>query len=122
MASFTEQATLKVVDQSTAQINKINAALKKLLATANSLKSKSININVRATGIEKTLAGLKKLNAAAKKGTVVKQLSAAAVAPKQLTNFDEGKIFAFGWLKDGGLVTSRGVITSDVVLIKDAMK
>jgi eukaryotic-like serine/threonine-protein kinase len=41
-------------------------------------------------------------------------------APKQLTNFDEGKIFAFGWLKDGGLVTSRGVITSDVVLIKDA--
>jgi Tol biopolymer transport system component len=41
-------------------------------------------------------------------------------APKQLTNFDEGKIFAFGWLKDGGLVTSRGVITADVVLIKDA--
>jgi serine/threonine protein kinase/Tol biopolymer transport system component len=42
--------------------------------------------------------------------------------PKQLTSFDEGKIFAFGWLKDGGLVTSRGVITADVVLIKDAMK
>jgi serine/threonine protein kinase/Tol biopolymer transport system component len=41
-------------------------------------------------------------------------------APKQLTKFDEGKIFAFGWLKDGSLVTSRGVITSDVVLIKDA--
>ena len=40
-------------------------------------------------------------------------------APKQLTKFDEGKIFAFGWLKDGSLVTSRGVITSDVVLIKD---
>jgi len=43
-------------------------------------------------------------------------------APKQLTKFDEGKIFAFGWLKDGSLVTSRGVITSDVVLIKDAGK
>ena len=40
-------------------------------------------------------------------------------APKQLTKFDESKIFAFGWLKDGSLVTSRGVITSDVVLIKD---
>ncbi|MEN3326977.1 MAG: eukaryotic-like serine/threonine-protein kinase [Acidobacteriota bacterium] len=40
-------------------------------------------------------------------------------APKQLTKFDEGKIFAFGWLNDGSLVTSRGVITSDVVLIKD---
>jgi Tol biopolymer transport system component len=43
-------------------------------------------------------------------------------APKQLTSFDEGRIFAFGWLKDGGLVTSRGVITADVVLIKDAMR
>ncbi|HSL52755.1 MAG TPA: protein kinase [Pyrinomonadaceae bacterium] len=41
-------------------------------------------------------------------------------APKQLTKFDEGRIFAFDWLNDGSLVTSRGVITSDVVLIKDA--
>lgn len=40
--------------------------------------------------------------------------------PKQLTKFDEGRIFAFDWLNDGSLVTSRGVITSDVVLIKDA--
>jgi Tol biopolymer transport system component len=39
--------------------------------------------------------------------------------PKQLTNFDEGQIFAFGWLKDGTVVASRGVIASDVVLIKD---
>jgi serine/threonine protein kinase/Tol biopolymer transport system component len=45
-------------------------------------------------------------------------------APKQLTRFDEGKIFAFDWLKekDRSLVTSRGVITSDVVLIKDLNK
>lgn len=43
-------------------------------------------------------------------------------APKQLTKFDESKIFAFGWLKDGSLVASRGVITSDVVLIKDLTK
>jgi Tol biopolymer transport system component len=42
--------------------------------------------------------------------------------PKQLTKFDEGKIFAFGWLKDGSLATSRGVITSDVVLIKDTIR
>jgi Tol biopolymer transport system component len=42
--------------------------------------------------------------------------------PKQLTKFEEGSIFAFGWLKDGSLVTSRGVITSDVVLIKDAKR
>ena len=41
-------------------------------------------------------------------------------APKQLTNFDDSKIFSFGWSKDGSLVASRGVITSDVVLIKDS--
>lgn len=41
-------------------------------------------------------------------------------APKQLTNFAESKIFSYDWMKDGGLVASRGVITSDVVLIKDA--
>jgi Tol biopolymer transport system component len=40
--------------------------------------------------------------------------------PKQLTKFDDTRIFAFSWLKDGSLVMSRGVITSDVVLIKDA--
>ena len=41
-------------------------------------------------------------------------------APKQLTNFEDSSILSFGWLKDGSLVASRGVITSDVVLIKDA--
>ncbi|HEY0766144.1 MAG TPA: protein kinase [Pyrinomonadaceae bacterium] len=41
-------------------------------------------------------------------------------APKQLTNLDDSRIFSFDWAKDGSLVTSRGVITSDVVLIKDA--
>jgi Tol biopolymer transport system component len=40
--------------------------------------------------------------------------------PKQLTNFEESRILSFDWAKDGNLVTSRGVITSDVVLIKDA--
>ena len=43
-------------------------------------------------------------------------------APKQLTNFDDSRIFSFGWLKDGSLVASRGVITSDVVLIKDVSR
>ncbi|MEP6635190.1 MAG: hypothetical protein ABJB97_00595 [Acidobacteriota bacterium] len=40
--------------------------------------------------------------------------------PKQLTSFTEGKIFSFDWFRDGSLVTSREVITSDVVLISDA--
>ncbi|HXC72788.1 MAG TPA: protein kinase [Pyrinomonadaceae bacterium] len=42
--------------------------------------------------------------------------------PRQLTNFDEGKILSFDWMKDGSLVASRGVIMSDVVLISDATK
>ncbi len=41
-------------------------------------------------------------------------------APKQLTNFEDSRIFSFDWVKDGSLVASRGVITSDVVLINDA--
>jgi serine/threonine protein kinase/Tol biopolymer transport system component len=41
-------------------------------------------------------------------------------APKQLTNFEDSRILSFDFFKDGGLVASRGVITSDVVLIKDA--
>jgi len=44
----------------------------------------------------------------------------AGGTPKQLTNFEDGRIFSFDWAKDGSLVASRGVITSDVVLIKDA--
>jgi eukaryotic-like serine/threonine-protein kinase len=43
-------------------------------------------------------------------------------AAKQLTNFEDSGIFSFGWLKDGSLVASRGVITSDVVLIKDVSR
>jgi Tol biopolymer transport system component len=39
---------------------------------------------------------------------------------KQLTNFTESRIFSFDWSRDGSLVSSRGVITSDVVLISDA--
>ena len=44
----------------------------------------------------------------------------AGGTPKQLTTFEDGRIFSFDWAKDGSLVASRGVITSDVVLIKDA--
>jgi Tol biopolymer transport system component len=42
--------------------------------------------------------------------------------PKQVTNFTDGKIFSFDWSRDGSLATSKGVITSDVVLITDASK
>jgi eukaryotic-like serine/threonine-protein kinase len=42
--------------------------------------------------------------------------------PKQLTNFEDSLILSFDWMKDGSLVASRGVITSDVVLINDTTK
>jgi len=38
---------------------------------------------------------------------------------RQLTNFKTDRIFSFDWSRDGKLVCSRGVIDSDVVLIKD---
>ena len=38
---------------------------------------------------------------------------------KALTNFTENRILSFDWSRDGNLVTSRGVVTSDVVLITD---
>jgi serine/threonine protein kinase/Tol biopolymer transport system component len=40
--------------------------------------------------------------------------------PKQLTNFTDSYIFSFEWAPDGNLIVSRGVQTSDVVLINDA--
>jgi serine/threonine protein kinase/Tol biopolymer transport system component len=41
-------------------------------------------------------------------------------APKQLTTFGDSYIFSFDWARDGNLIVSRGVLTSDVVLITDA--
>jgi len=41
---------------------------------------------------------------------------------KQLTNFTERKIFSFDWAADGALAVSKGVISSDVVLITDATR
>src|SRR6266576_6429764 len=43
-------------------------------------------------------------------------------AAKQVTDFRDRDIFSFDWSRDGNLVTSKGVITSDVVLISDAVQ
>jgi hypothetical protein len=61
MASFTEQATLKVTDKSSAQIRKINAELKKLFDTANSLKSTSITIKINDKGVQSAIRNLRSL-------------------------------------------------------------
>jgi DNA-binding winged helix-turn-helix (wHTH) protein/Tol biopolymer transport system component len=44
----------------------------------------------------------------------------AGGGPKQITNFTSGRIFDFNWSQDGKLLlTSRGEITSDVVLLSN---
>ncbi len=40
--------------------------------------------------------------------------------PRQLTDFRDREVFSYDWSRDGSLVISNGVITSDVVLITDA--
>ena len=46
--------------------------------------------------------------------------SLAGGAPRQLTDFKDQRIFGFAWSRDGKqLALSRGVVNSDVVLVKD---
>lgn len=59
MATFVEQAVLKLTDQTSAPANKINASLNRLFATANKLKKTDIRINVRASGIDKIASQFK---------------------------------------------------------------
>jgi TolB protein len=44
---------------------------------------------------------------------------AAGGPPHALTSFTSGQIYSFDWSRDGRLVYSRGISTSDVVLIRD---
>lgn len=53
MASFTEEATLKLNDQASAKIRKINAELSKLAQTAGRLKNIQIGINISGSGVNK---------------------------------------------------------------------
>jgi Tol biopolymer transport system component len=49
------------------------------------------------------------------------QQNLAGVAPKQITNFESGEIFDFGWSHDGTqLALTRGSESSDVILIRDS--
>jgi eukaryotic-like serine/threonine-protein kinase len=50
----------------------------------------------------------------------LKTQSIAGGPPRQLTNYSDAEMFSFDWARDGTLATSRGVITTDVVLITDA--
>jgi hypothetical protein len=61
MVSFTESATLRVVDQSTGSINRINAALKQLKKTTDSLKSKKIDLGLDTGKLTQAQASVRKL-------------------------------------------------------------
>ena len=61
MASFTETATLKVIDQSSAQIKAINTALKALFNTTKKLKSTSANFEVKTKGLAQATAMIGKV-------------------------------------------------------------
>src|SRR5262245_15256803 len=62
MASFVEQATLRVNDQSSAAIRKINAELRQMQALANSLRNIRINIRINTGQLQ---AANQQLNALA---------------------------------------------------------
>jgi hypothetical protein len=66
MASFTETATLKVIDQSSAEIKAINAALRSLMKSAKQLKSVSANIDIKTKGLAQATSMMSKLTANAK--------------------------------------------------------
>jgi hypothetical protein len=40
-------------------------------------------------------------------------------AARQITDFEEGRIFSFDWSRESRLLASRGVQTNDVVLISE---
>lgn len=60
MASFTEQATLVVRDQSTAKIKKINAALAQLMKTAKSFKA-SVKVDINTDKLLTASAAVRRL-------------------------------------------------------------
>jgi hypothetical protein len=87
MASgFIESATLKIKDESSAQIKKINKELQAIAKTAKSLKSTKIDFKVDDKNISKTTSELKKLAAEAAKlkstnvNVTARQTGLAAVA------------------------------------------
>lgn len=61
MASFVESATLVVNDKSSAKINKINAELRKLFKTAQSLKKMKVDLGLNARGAAQAQRNIRNL-------------------------------------------------------------
>lgn len=72
MASFVEMATLKLNDQSSSNIRKINNELKSLFATANKLRSMKIDLKINDSSIRKAQSELNKLTRSGVTGPKIK--------------------------------------------------
>lgn len=59
MATFVEQAVLRLTDQTSKPALKINSALNKLFATASKLKKLDVKVNVRVNGLDRATSQFK---------------------------------------------------------------
>ena len=93
MASFTETATLKVIDESSAQIKAVNKALKALFKTANSLKSASAQIEIKTKGLAQATTMVNNLKKDVKdlksSGTTIRVKADTAQAERSITRVQE---------------------------------
>jgi hypothetical protein len=83
MASFVEQATLKVIDESSGPLAKINAELKKLFATAAGGKNLAAGGKNAAGAYTQATVAAQKLNAVQKAGTDARLASVREVIRAQ---------------------------------------
>jgi hypothetical protein len=76
--SFIEQATLKVVDEATGPINRINAEIRKLVASTSQLKNVRIDFRVQTSQITRAISELTRLNEVAKQARAAGNFNASA--------------------------------------------
>lgn len=92
MASYVESATLRVIDQSSAPLGRIDAALKRLHATARSMASTRVNIDTSGAnrGLETLQNQMRQLSRGAVTTSVNVNTTAARRAVDSLTSHMRG--------------------------------
>ncbi len=86
MATFVEQAVLRLTDQTSAPANKINESLNRLFTTANRLKRLDINLRVRTTGLDRATSQFRAATRSA--NTYAAALSRLGAAPRLAPQID----------------------------------
>lgn len=86
MASFTETASLKLLDQASGPARKINRELAALFATANKLKRSTGQIKIGATGIDRTRTAIAAL------GKDLTKLQRVRALPPIVVRVDSGQV------------------------------